>query len=124
MADTDSLIGPAPVKLVNLCPHQVSVKHSDGTETVIPQSGVARVAVSYQDAGTIPLGAHAVQVIKGVYGEVTGLPDPTSDCFFVVSHMVRMALPQRKDLLSPADIIRDAQGNILACRMFEANIVG
>src|SRR3954467_5223344 len=110
------------MKLVNLCPHQVSVKHSDGSETIIPQSGVARVAVAYQDAGSITLAAHAVQIIKGVYGEVTGLPKPTDDCFFVVSHMVRMALPNRKDLLSPPDIVRDSQGSILACRMFEANI--
>jgi hypothetical protein len=36
--------------------------------------------------------------------------------------MVRMALPQRRDLLSPANIVRDTQGNILACRMFESNL--
>jgi hypothetical protein len=112
------------MKLVNLCPHQVSVKHSDGTETTILQSGVARVAVSYQDAGNVILGDHTVRVIKGIYGAVTGLPDPEKDCYFIVSHMVRMALPQRGDLLSPADLVRDAQGNILACRMFESNIVG
>lgn len=111
------------MKLVNLCPHPVCVKHADGTESIIPQSGLARVAVAYREAGTVPLEGHAVPLIQGNYGGVEGLPDPVPDCAYLVSHMVRMALPQRRDLLSPANIVRDDRGNILACRMFESNLV-
>lgn len=111
------------MKLINLCPHPVCVKHADGTETIIPQSGLARVSVDYRETGSVPVEGRPVPLIQGVYGEVDGLPAPAAGCLYLVSHMVRMALPQRADLLSPANIVRDAQGNILACRMFEANLV-
>jgi hypothetical protein len=91
-------------------------------ESLIPQSGVARVSVSYRMANTIEVDQHMVRVIEGVYAGVIGLPEPAADCLYIVSHMVRMALPRRRDLLSPADEVRDENGNILACRMFEANI--
>lgn len=110
------------MKLINLCPHPVCVRHDDGTETVIPTSGNARIAVAYRDAAAVDLDGHAVRVIEGVYGNATGLPDPVTGHFYLVSHMVRMALPSRRDLLSPADIVRDQQGNILACKMFEATM--
>lgn len=112
------------MKLVNLCPHPVCVRHADGSESVIAQSGTARVAVSYREAQTVDVEGRAIRVIEGVYGDIVGLPAPEPGCFFLVSHMVRMALPQRRDLLSPADIVRDAHGNILACRMFEMNREG
>lgn len=108
------------MRLINLCPHPVCILHADGAKTVIAQSGVARVAVDYRIAGTVEVDQRPVEIIEGVYGDVTGLPEPAPDCRYLVSHMVRMALPQRADLLSPANMVRDEQGNILACRMFEA----
>lgn len=109
------------MKFVNLCPHPISLRHSDGTETVFPSVGNARVAVAYRQARTIEIDGHVVPVIEGKYGTVVGLPEPEPGCIYLVSHMARMALPQRMDLWSPADLIRDGQGNVLACRMFEAN---
>ncbi len=110
------------MKLVNLCPHPISLRHPDGTETVIPSEGNARVSVNYRQARTIELGGHAVPVIEGQYGEVAGLPEPADGSIYIVSHMVRMALPGRADLWSPADMIRDASGTVVACRMFEATM--
>lgn len=110
------------MKLVNLCPHPISLRHPDGTETVIPSEGNARVSVNYRQARTIELGGHAVPVIEGKYGDVAGLPEPVGGCIYIVSHMVRMALPKRADLWSPADMIRDASGTVVACRMFEATM--
>lgn len=107
------------MKFVNLCPHPIAVRHPDGTETVFPSQGNARVSVAYRQAQTVELGGHAVPVIEGKYGAVIGLPEPEPGCIYLVSHMARMALPQRRDLWSPADLIRDAQGNVVACRMFE-----
>jgi hypothetical protein len=110
------------MKLVNLCPHPVCVKHADGTETIIPQSGLARVSVAYRENGAVEVAGRPVPLIQGVYGGVEGLPEPEAGTCYLVSHMVRMALPRRLDLLSPANIVRDQQGNILACRMFESNL--
>ena len=111
------------MKLINLCPHPVCVQHANGETSTIPSSGNARVTVEAQLAGSVELEGHVVQVVEGLYGPVTGLPDATPNCAFIVSHMVRMALPRRQDLLSPAEILRDAQGGIVACRMFERNRV-
>ena len=36
--------------------------------------------------------------------------------YYIVSQMVKSALPNRKDLLVPADVVRDKQGNILGCK--------
>ncbi|MES2692305.1 MAG: hypothetical protein V4773_02455 [Verrucomicrobiota bacterium] len=108
--------------LVNLCPHPVCILHEDGSKSVLPQAGVARVGVDYRSGGTVEVEGKPVQIIQGVYGEVVGLPEPGAECFYLVSHMVRMALPKRRDLLSPANMVRDGEGNILACRMFEMNM--
>lgn len=109
------------MKLINLCPHPVCVQHASGETTTIPSSGNARVAVAAQAVGTVMVEGRPVAVVEGNYGAVTGLPDATPECAFIVSHMVRMALPTRHDLFSPADIVRDEQGGIVACRMFERN---
>lgn len=107
------------MKLINLCPHPIRIRHEDGFETVIPSSGNARVEAEYHETGTLELDGHPVKIIAGRYDGVVGLPLPVSDICYIVSHMTRMALPERSDLFSPADILRDAEGNIVACRMFE-----
>jgi hypothetical protein len=63
----------------------------------------------------------AVPLLRGTYGDVTGLPEPAPDTIYIVSAMVRMALPDRKDLASPAGLVRDASGNITGCEALEIN---
>ena len=55
------------------------------------------------------------------YGEVTGLPDPAPGVVVVVSAMVRAACPDRADLASPGEPVRDEAGRVIGCRSLVVN---
>lgn len=56
-----------------------------------------------------------IDIYEVVYGEITGLPEYVEGVFYVVSAMVRQALPERKDLLSPGQLIRNEEGQPVGC---------
>jgi len=100
-------------RLVNLTPHEVNIGDLD-----LPASGtIARVVVEHQEVGT-----HAgVPLLVGSYGQVSNLPAPVEGTVYVVSAAVRSALPSRKDLASPAHLVRDETGRIIGCLALEIN---
>lgn len=109
-------------KIVNLTPHDVTVKLETGEEFVFPATGeVARVqTVSKVDRvleGGIPL-------VTRNYEEVVGLPEPKADTLYMVSLVVRQAAQElgREDVISPdtdpQSAIRDERGMIVAVRQF------
>lgn len=99
--------------ITNLTPHAVTI----GATTFPPSGHLARVSVSLADIGE----RDGIPLVTGKYGEVTGLPDESTGEFFIVSAMVRTALPDRKDLGSPAKLVRDEKGNITGCEALEVN---
>ena len=101
---------------INLTPHTINIISATAT-TAISSSGLARCA-----APATPAFSHeGVEVVTTSYGEVSGLPDPTPGVFFIVSGLVRAALPHRKDLLSPGDLVRDEKGQPIGCRNLISN---
>lgn len=132
--------------MINLTPHEVTIL-GGANPVVIPASGaVARVAQSFSDAGTVS----GIRVVTATYGPVVGLPAEMGACgycgalncehamgnetscgyrdgqpeyppVYIVSAMVRAALPARMDLLSPAEFERDSAGKIVGCRSLERN---
>lgn len=54
-------------------------------------------------------------------GPTLGLPESDNDTLIIVSAMVRVANPKRKDLVSPARLIRDDAGRIIGCGALEIN---
>lgn len=53
---------------------------------------------------------------------VTGeLPDPKVNLFFIVPTLVRIALPERKDIITASKYARNVDGRVLGCRGFERN---
>ena len=108
------------MKLINLTPHDVVLYRADGTRETIPPSGtVARVTQETTRVGSVA----GVPVVTTRPGPVTGLPDFEADdgAGYIVSALVRLALPDRIDLFSPADLVRDAAGNVVGCRALEGN---
>ena len=97
----------------NLTPHIVTVVAGGMTVSFPPSGAVARVKVS-----STPLEGW---ISIPTFGEVEGLPPEVAGVWLVVSGMVRAALPQRQDLLSPADPVRDADGKVIGCGGFHAN---
>lgn len=50
-----------------------------------------------------------------------GLPDPEVDIFFIVPTLVRIALPERKDIITASKYVRNVDGRVLGCRGFVRN---
>jgi len=60
-------------------------------------------------------------IVTRHYGKVENLPNPLLDTWYIVSHMTRVACPNRFDLLSPGDLVRNEKGEILGCTNFVIN---
>jgi len=122
------------MKLMNLTPHKVRVLDGDEREilTILPSGPVARVSVTRQQMGVIPLSDDAAKVMAnlrgavipvfvGTYGEVTDLPASEPGTIYIVSAMVRQAMPHRRDVMSPGELVRGEDGQPVGCRGLEAN---
>jgi len=104
------------IKFVNLTPHNIRVRGIDGatssTDTTIAPSGeVARVSVNTQKTGNV----EGLPVMVQSTGNVEGLPLMVGGAVFVVSAMVRLAMPDRTDVCSPGVLIRDDSGQPVGC---------
>jgi hypothetical protein len=66
-------------------------------------------------------GEEYTEKIAGEFCPVCGWQIHTTEIpviFYLVSQPVKSALPSRKDLLVPAEVVRDEKGNIIGCRSF------
>jgi hypothetical protein len=100
--------------VLNLTPHAVTVLNAkDEVVATFPASGEsARLAVAFDQTdrlGDVPLGALR-------YGSSTGLPPRVDGVRLLVSLLVKLANPDRDDLLVVADEVRDEAGRIVGCR--------
>jgi hypothetical protein len=106
-------MNPAP-RFVNLTPHAVVIV---GGPSLPPSGSLARCA---QVAA--PAGEHAgVALSRVAFGAVEGLPEPEPGVVFVVSALVRAAVPHRSDVASPGDLVRNEAGQVVGCRNLVVN---
>lgn len=103
--------------LKNLTPHEVKIFKLVGTAPdldLIIEAGeeVARVSCEYMKVDKTVEG---VNLYRTIFGEVTGLPDYEKGTYLLVSTMVREALPLRKDLVSPGQLLRNDKGEVIGC---------
>ncbi|MFA5625765.1 MAG: hypothetical protein WC966_12050 [Bradymonadales bacterium] len=105
------------IEIVNLTPHEISVVVIPGAlSRELPPSGqVARVTETMEKIVPSPLGK-GCPVFRATYGEVEGLPAPAPGVAYVVSGLVRAAVPNRKDVFSPGKLIRDENGQPIGCQ--------
>lgn len=109
--------------LINKTPHPVVLLHRDNTPFVTlpacPKEDLIRLSSTTKEVEDhdLPLG-FAVPVTKTVFSEPVGLPEYAPDKYYVVSQIVKNALPDRRDLLVPAEVVRDDSGNIVGCYSF------
>jgi hypothetical protein len=102
------------MKFINLTPHDVTVINNNNKRTFHRDGTIARVS----QISTV------VEVVDGVtisavrFGDVVGLPQPVDGVKFIVSALVKSACPNRTDLVSPGDQIRDENGNVIGCKQF------
>lgn len=103
--------------LKNLTPHEVKIYKLNGTVPdldVVIEAGeeVARVSCEYIK---VDKKVDGIDLYHPVFGEITGLPDYEEGVYLLVSAMVREALPLRSDLVSPGQLLRDDNGNVVGC---------
>jgi hypothetical protein len=102
------------MKIVNLTPHTIVIT---GHGSVEPSGYIARVntqMVQHGDVNGIPI------VIARNLG-VSNLPEPKPDTMYIVAGLVRMFVPDRKDVCSPAKLIRNEHGAVVGCSALEVN---
>ena len=101
-------------KIINMTTHDVTMlSNNDNIVKVFPKNTeILRLTET----------TRPVEVIDGVlithteYSEPVNLPTETDDTYYIVSQMVKNNLKNRKDLLVPTDIKRNAEGVILGAR--------
>jgi len=104
--------------ITNLTPHDIVLVRDEGGNTRFPASGeVARVSQSAHPL-TFLSEEYYLPLVRMDYGEVVGLPTRKAGVVLIVSAMVRQACPDRADLVSPGELVRDAVGRVTGCRNF------
>lgn len=119
--------GNLPTKLVNLTSHPIHILGVDCKTVVltIPSTGLVRLKANTVWVGTMGLNGMegfdrftngGVRFTATEFSEPEGLPEPVEGTYLIVSQLVKTALPNRKDLVVPAEVIRDTNNNIVGCR--------
>jgi hypothetical protein len=104
--------------IINLTPHAISVANSEGdvVMTLPPSGNVARVATSQEVVRELA----GRPVVRTVFGEVTGIPEPVEGTVYLVSTLVAQAA-RRSDVVSPdtgpTAVRKD--GQVVAVRGFQ-----
>lgn len=102
------------MELINLTPHAIKIVGDDGeTIAIVPPSGnVARVATTMKKVGSVG----GIELYAQEVGETCNLPDASDEALLIVSALVRLAHPERKDLASPGELVRNESGQPTGCR--------
>jgi hypothetical protein len=134
------------MKIINMTPHKVDIVGVDGqVVTTYPPSGnTIRLGVNTVRTGSLPDGTPLTKTNFGSpiglpahsgWWDGVGVLDytdrnvknwdaichergftPTPNTYYIVSQIIKNALPHRDDLLVPADVVRDDRGNIIGCK--------
>ena len=105
--------------LVNLTPHTLNIFSHSGSDSINiePSGSVARCAVLSEDCGEFD----GIPLTSTQMGKVEDLPDPIEGTLYVVSMVVRSAVPERTDVASPGTLVRDEAGKPKGCQGLVVN---
>jgi hypothetical protein len=99
--------------IINLTPHEVNIRNEKGEEIKsFPSEGVVRLSTKVEKLRPL----YGIPITKTVFGFPEGLPRYQPGRYYIVSQLVKSALPGRGDLLVPAELVRNDKGQIIGCR--------
>lgn len=101
--------------VINMTPHPINIVNEDGKITKTYKASGELIRLSVKTAKGEPLFDGTPTSIT-VFGEAEGLPSFKNGIFYIVSQLVKNALPNRLDLLVPAEMVRDEEGKIIGCK--------
>ena len=105
------------MNVINCTPHEINLLAEEANIAYPPSGIVTRVnAKSVMMPSVLPM-------VRTIFGDITGLPEPMDHTYFIVSGMVLSALGgSRPDVIAPdtslASAVRDSQGRILGVKRF------
>lgn len=101
------------MNIINLTPHTIVLPDRE----IFVLGVIARCEEVTEQVGNID----GIKIVEKSYGVVKDLPEQEEGIMYIVSMMVRLALPNRYDILSPGDLVRDEDGNIVGCLNLVSN---
>ncbi len=101
--------------VVNKTPHAVHIVDENGQVVRTYEKGEGQIRLAVQTVQDSPL-EDGTPTSRTNFGEAEGLPEFQEGTFYIVSQLVKSALPERTDLLVPAEVVRDQAGNIVGCK--------
>lgn len=103
------------MKIINLTPHDIVLMQPGGGTKVYPASGkVLRVEEVEHSSGFLD----DVPLYKKQFFEPKNVPDYEPATYYIVSAIVKAALPWRQDLVVPNESVRDDFGNVIGAKSF------
>jgi len=98
----------------NFTPHPINILDTENKEivTIAPEGISIRLKSTVKKQGS----HNGLPLTKTVFGEPQGLPEVETETLLIVSQLVKSALPNRPDLVVPAELVRDDNGQIIGCR--------
>jgi hypothetical protein len=102
--------------IINMTPHAVTILGQDNQiiKSIEASGKTIRLAVETVEIGQI----EGIRLTSTKFGEPIGLPEFEEGTYYIVSQLIKSALPNRQDLLVPAEVVRDDKGLILGCKSF------
>ena len=102
------------MNIINCTPHAVTVVDAEGKILRIIESNGSPIRLA---SSTVPAGEFdGVPLTRTEFGEPVNLPAPQEGTVYIVSQLVKNAIPGRSDLVVPAEVLRDDKGQIIGCR--------
>ncbi|MCP4665230.1 MAG: hypothetical protein GY849_02600 [Deltaproteobacteria bacterium] len=107
------------MNLINLTPHPINVVDKQGENILsLPKCEVApRLKQTSKVIGNI----NNIPITKTFFGEVENLPEKKEETFLIVSRLIMIACTDRDDLVVPNEIVRNKEGQIIACKSLANN---
>lgn len=104
-------------KIINKVPHAVYILDDDDKiiRVFSKSNGMIRVKETSNDIGFID----GIPICSTIWGDAEELPEVVAGTYYIVSQLVKNALPKRPDLLVPKNVVRDKEGNIMGCRRLD-----
>ena len=105
------------MNVINCTPHGVNLL-TEAENIVYPPSGI----VTRVNA-TFVMMPSPLPMVRIIFGDITGLPEPMDHTYFIVSGLVLAALEgTRPDVIAPdtssASAVRDANGRMIGVKRF------
>lgn len=99
--------------IVNATPHAINVVNE---KMEVVASFEPTISVRVASTTQVVRSLNGIPLDTTLFGEVEGLPQYQEGVYYIVSRLVKSALPERPDLLCPGQQVRDEKGQVVGCK--------